>query len=295
MDNAVEGAVSRHTQLYPSVPKAEVDQSLSNTISLPLPTELKPPPVKIDFSERGLELKCYATGFPVPSFRLTTITEPTSDALSIGQVHIGNCDFLTDNAFYGKHETFNDDLSGARRCASSYLALGIMVSPGSFAEYQLATCILRARRTCDWHRCSHHVDFDSNLIRSLDTKVVARLWGYSVARVTSLPGIVAYSRKGSRVAIADWNRILVWALSPDILVDNDTGSRYYDTAWDDNFENDVVVLKPILLKAGSVVRQMVFGRSENELVALTSIGVQVWNLGPSATGKRILRYLNGTD
>ena len=131
-----------------------------------------------------------------------------------------------------------------------------------------------------------------NLIRSSGTAVVARLWGFSQARVTSLPGIVAYSLKGSRIAIADWDKILVWALSPEILVDDDTGTRYYDMTWDDNFENDVVVLKPILLKAGSVVRQMVFGRSENELVVLTTVGVHIWNLGPSAKGMKILHYLD---
>lgn len=134
-----------------------------------------------------------------------------------------------------------------------------------------------------------------NLMRLSGTVVVARLWGYSQARVTSLPGIVAYSLQGSRIAIADWDKILVWALSPEVLVDDNTGTRYYDTTWDDNFENDVVVLKPILLKAGSVVRQMVFGRTENELVVLTTIGVQIWNLGPSAKGMKILRYLDKMD
>ena len=84
----------------------------------------------------------------------------------------------------------------------------------------------------------------------------------------------------------------MWALNPEILVDDDLGSRYYDTAWDDNFENDMVVLKPILLKARSVVRQMVFGKTEDELVASTSTGIQIWNLVPSATGKRMLRYLD---
>ena len=134
-----------------------------------------------------------------------------------------------------------------------------------------------------------------NLIRLSGKVVVARLWGYSQARVTSLPEIVAYSLKGSRIAIADWDKILVWALSPEVLVDDDIGTRYYDTTWDDSFENDVVVLKPILLKAGSVVRQMVFGRTENELIVLTTIGVQIWNLGPSAKGMKIMRYLEKKD
>ena len=134
-----------------------------------------------------------------------------------------------------------------------------------------------------------------SFIRLSGKIVVARLWGYSQARVTSLPGVVAYSPKGSRIAIADWDKILVWALSPEVLVDDDTGTRYYDTTWDVNFENDVVVLKPILLKAGSVVRQMAFGGMEDELAVLTSGGLQIWNLGPSGTGKRELHHLDEWD
>jgi len=285
----------RYTPLYPPLPKAKVDRSWSRTIKLPLLAELRPPPVKVVYSEHGLDLKCYATGFPVPSFRLNTMTGVESGTPVIDKIHIGKCDFLTDSPFYGKHEISEGSLNRVHRCTSSYLALGTTVSPGTFGQCRIATCILRARRTYDRHRGSRLVDFDINLIRLSGTVVVARLWGYSQARVTSLPGIVAYSLKGSRIAIADWDKILVWALSPEVLVDDDTGTRYYDPTWDDNFENDVVVLKPILLKAGSVVRQMVFGRTENELVVLTTIGVQIWNLGPSAKGMKILRYLDKMD
>jgi len=291
----VEGAVLRYTQLYPSLPKAKVDRSSSSTIKLPLLPELRPPPVKVVYSEHGLNLKCYATGFPVPSFLLNTIAGVENSMPLIGRIHIGKCDFLADSPFYGNHEIFGGYLNRVHQCTSSYLALGTTVSPGTLGERRIATCILRARRTCDRHRGSRLIDFDMNLIRLSGAVVVARLWGYSQARVTSLPGIVAYSLKGSRIAIADWDKILVWALSPEVLVDDDTGTRYYDMTWDDNFENDVVVLKPILLKAGSVVRQMVFGRTENELVVLTTIGVQIWNLGPSAKGMKILRYLDKMD
>jgi hypothetical protein len=290
-----EGAVLRYAKLYPSLPKARVDRSSSSTIKPPLLAELRPPPVKIVYSEHGLNLKCYTTGFPVPSFHLDTVTGAESVTSVIGRIHIGKCDFLTDSPFYGKHEISRGYLNRVHRCTSSYLALGTTVSPGILGRRLIATCILRARRTCDQHRGSRLVDFDMNLIRLPGKVVVARLWGYSQARVTSLPEIVAYSLKGSRIAIADWDKILVWALSPEVLVDDDTGTRYYDTTWDDSFENDVVVLKPILLKAGSVVRQMVFGRTENELVVLTTIGVQIWNLGPSAKGMKIMRYLEKKD
>jgi hypothetical protein len=136
------------------------------------------------------------------------------------------------------------------------------------------------------------VNLDSSLTRSFDKDVVGRLWGYKGAPMTSLPGIVTYSSNATRIAIADWDKILIWALNGDALIDYDAGSRYYDMVWDKIFHHDHVVLKPILLKAGSVVRQMAFGRNENELVALTSKGLQIWNLGASGTGSRVLHYLD---
>ena len=290
-----EGAVPWYPELYWPLPKAEVDRSSLSTIRLPLLAESRPPPVRVVYSEHGLNLKCYATGFPVPSFHLDTINIAENDTSVIGRIHLGGCDFLIESPFYGKHEISEGYPNRVHQCTSSYLVLSCALMPGTFSQCRIATGILRARRTCDQHRGSRLVDFDVNLVRSSGTVVVARLWGFSQARVTSLPGIVAYSLKGSRIAVADWDKILVWALSPEVLVDDDTGTRYYDTTWDDNFENDVVVLKPILLKAGSVVRQMVFGRTENELVVLTTIGVHIWNLGPSAKGMKILRYLDKTD
>jgi hypothetical protein len=283
-------AFSQHAQLYPPVPKKDIDQPLSSTIQFLLPLELKPPPLRVMFCNSGQKLRCYAADYPVPSFRLNTAGDAVSDDSAIGKVHIGSCEFLVDNPFYGRHESFDDDHTGTR-CTSSYLVLGITTSSRTLHESRPALCIIRARKTVDHDVCRHLINLDSCLTRSFETHVVSRLWGYRPP-MTSLPGIVAYSRNATRMAVADWDKILIWALNGQVLVDGDTGSRYYDTVWDDNFEHDHVVLKPILLKAGSVVRQMAFGANENELVALISTGFQVWNLGASGTGKRELHHLD---
>jgi hypothetical protein len=287
-------AFSWRVVLYPPALKKDSDQPLSSTIQSRLPLALKPPPLRVTFCESGQKLKCYAAGYPVPSFRLNARGEAASDASAIGKVHIGSYDFLVDDPFTGKHESFDVDRAGTRHCTTSYLYLGITISAEPFDESRLAACIIRARRTSDHNICRHLVNFDTGLTGSFNTEVVGRLWGYR-APMTSLPGIVAYSQNAMRIAVADWDRILVWPLNGQVLIDGDAGSRYYDKIWDDGFEHDHVVLKPILLKAGSVVRQMAFGETENELVALTAGGLQIWNMGASGTGKRILHHLDERD
>jgi hypothetical protein len=231
----------------------------------------------------------------VPSFRLDTIDRVTSDESAIGKVHIGSYDFLVDNPFYAKHERGEEDGTGRRRCTFTYLALGITKTFKTIDESRLAACIIRAHRTVYYGTCSHLVDLDINFRTLLGPEVVGRLWGYNQAPVTSLPGVIAYSPNGSRIAIADWDKILVWALNAEVLVDGNTGSQYYDMVQENKLEQNHAVLKPILLKAESVVRQMAFGRMEDELAVLTSGGLQIWNLGPSGTGKREVHRLDEWD
>jgi hypothetical protein len=175
---------------------------------------------------------------------------------------------------------------------SSYLALGAMVSCGNVvSESPLAACVMRARRPRDAEWCYHGVNLGSSIARSFKHDVVGRLWGFHGARMTSLTGIAACSTTCTRSAIADWDKILIWALNGEVLMDGEAGSRYYDMVWDPRFCHDHVVLKPILLLAGSVVRQMVFGRHDNELVALTSSRLQIWELGASGMGRRVVHGL----
>jgi hypothetical protein len=294
-DDIDEGSISRRKQLYPPESTTTVDLLWSDAAKLPLPKVLRPPPVKAVFTEHGGDLKCYAAGFSVPSFRLDAVDRAISDEWAIGKVHIGSYDFLVDNLFYAKHESDDEDGTGRRRCTITYLALGITKTFGTIDESRLAACIVRAHRTLSSTICSHLIDLDVNFRTLLRAEVVGRLWGYNQAPVTSLPGVVAYSRNGSRIAIADWDKILVWALNGEALVDGNTGSQYYDMVQENRLEQNHVVLKPILLKAESVVRQMAFGGMEDELAVLTSGGLQIWNLGPSGTGKRELHHLDEWD
>ena len=48
---------------------------------------------------------------------------------------------------------------------------------------------------------------------------------------------------------------------------------------------DMATLSPLVLHSESPVHKLAFA-SSNELISLTSKGVQSWNIGPGATGKR---------
>lgn len=106
-----------------------------------------------------------------------------------------------------------------------------------------------------------------------------------------MTAVMAFAQNGTRIAIAYWDKILVWALQPDVLAGKLIGGEWvhdwiYERTVDENLKCSLVELKPILLKADAVVHKMAFTASENELVTITDRSVQIWNLGPSAIGRR---------
>ena len=97
---------------------------------------------------------------------------------------------------------------------------------------------------------------------------------------------MAYSEKGTRIAVAYWDKIFVWPLLPKALAQIGKDPKVYKKSYDKNLKCNLVELKPIMLKAEAVVHKMAFTASEDELITITDKGLQIWNLGPSATGRR---------
>ena len=221
----------------------------------------------------------------MPFHRIDAVNFSQS-GIPVERFGIEGLEFTVDDPFFGTHEAYTDQVTSDRYCLSNYLSLGTADCHGS-----MIACIFRSRSRVDHDECRHLIDLDVHQASSSYNKIVARLWGFKQAS-TSLPGVFAYSEKGSRIAIAHWDKIYVWAVNGQHLVEDDQGSRYYDKVWDCNMGCDVVELMPILLRAGSVVRKMIFYEKEDELICLTTAGLQVWNLGPSGTGKRETRFLD---
>ncbi|KIW67283.1 hypothetical protein PV04_06548 [Phialophora macrospora] len=83
------------------------------------------------------------------------------------------------------------------------------------------------------HEVEIHSDSDDDLGRGTrdgtEVRVVARLWGWN-AQDTSLSGAetVQVSPMGERIAIAQWDKVLIYALDPDALCEE---------AWDDGADS----------------------------------------------------------
>jgi hypothetical protein len=83
------------------------------------------------------------------------------------------------------------------------------------------------------HEVEIHSDSEDDVSRGgrdrTEVRVVARLWGWN-AQDTSLSGseTVKVSPRGERIAIAQWDKVLVYALDPDALCEE---------AWDDGTDS----------------------------------------------------------
>jgi hypothetical protein len=161
-------------------------------------------------------------------------------------------------------------------------------------QNQIIACIMRSWEAIPENDCPHtiHLDEPHAIATTDDIEIAARLWGFTPA-TTSLAGVMAFAEQGTRIAIARWDRIFVWALEPKALAGAGRWARrwVYQHIYDRHFKCNLVELKPIVLEANAVVHKMAFTANENELVTITDVGLKIWNLGPSATGRRTVRLL----
>jgi hypothetical protein len=189
--------------------------------------------------------------------------------------------------FFGTHETSTQ--TGFEVCRWRYLSLGIAKHR---EENWTVACLLRSEATCRARNCGHQMNLERGR-RLQDWTVMARLWGFRDATDSSLGCKVAASKLGTRIAVANWNVIYVWALEPGALIDGDPDT-YYDPSWRSTSTGQIE-LQPIVLKLDAVCFQLRFTKTENELVAITDRGIMLWDLTPSGRGSRSRRQLDVGD
>lgn len=190
--------------------------------------------------------------------------------------------FSIEIPFFGTHETL--DLSGFSACRWSYLALGIATHR---KEKWTVACLLRSEATCLARNCGHSLNLDRGR-RLTNWTVAARLWGFR-SSTDSLGCRVAASTKGTRIAIANWDIIHVWALEPGALVEMDPEGYYHPSSRSPS--TGQIELQPIVLRLNAVCSQLRFTKKENELVAITDRGIMLWNLSQTAKSARICREM----
>jgi hypothetical protein len=116
---------------------------------------------------------------------------------------------------------------------------------------------------------------------------VAQLGGYHESN-TSEGSLIAASPLGTRIAIASWNTVTVWALEPRVLVDEEAG--YYPESWINSA--GLTELRPAAIQLDAVCLQLKFTDNENRFVAITDRGLMLLDIRPSGRGVETVELRN---
>ncbi|KAI9700729.1 MAG: hypothetical protein M1836_002098 [Candelina mexicana] len=187
--------------------------------------------------------------------------------------------------FHGFHETFRGD-NDLDYCRTRYLAIGINVGR------EQAAYVVQAEQECLYLNCDHETDLQQGR-GSSEWRPLAQLGRYTQGR-SSLGTVMAVSQQGRRIAMADWDRLLVWALEPETFQVGDpynyqSGNfrRFYGCDEDDA----ILRIEPLQLPTQGVMHRLCF-TGEDRLYAIADSGPMRWDLGPSCSNKRSFETLD---
>lgn len=165
-------------------------------------------------------------------------------------------------------------------CRRIYLSFGMATHR---TEGWTVACILKSVGRCETTtNCDYVLDLADGLQRA-DWMLVARLWGFQ-RPTNSIGCVVAASKRGSRLAVANWNVLYVWALDMSALTATYPSEFYPPWSWRDTPK--AVDLGPVVIQLHAVCFQLRFLEGENELMAITDRGVMHWDLSPLGKGER---------
>jgi hypothetical protein len=184
--------------------------------------------------------------------------------------------------FFGTHARRNED--NIEMCHWRYLAFGIATHR---KENWTVACLLKSEARCQAQNCGHILNLDRGR-RFSQWTIVARLWGFQNP-TNSLGCKIAASDRGTRLAVANWNVIYVWALEPNALIE-ENANGFYPTSFRST-SSGVIELRPIVLPLDAVCFKLGFTHQEDELIAITDRGLMYWDLGPLGKGQRITQRL----
>ncbi|KAJ5180755.1 hypothetical protein N7492_003965 [Penicillium capsulatum] len=178
--------------------------------------------------------------------------------------------------FFGTHESTDPFLRNV--CHWQYLSIGIATHR---VQHWTVACLLKSESRPSSIRCGG-AGHPWNLERGRRLEhwhVMAQLGGFQEA-TTSHGSVIATSRRGTRVAVASWKTISIWALEPDMLIEEEFS--YYPESWQSS--DSYPVLRPAIIQLEGVCSQLMFTKKEDELVAITDRGLVYFHLWPSHAG-----------
>lgn len=190
-------------------------------------------------------------------------------------------DFIVGMPFWGCHlEHARAEYGG---CSTCFLAIGINMTAASQNTY-----ILHGTQRHIFHRanqCNHDDPDLQSGIQCRSWRAQAFLAGWSQS-MSSLGTVTAISPHASRIAAANWDRVLVWTFNPAQLHHSSSGtSQNYFPARDYNSNKRIGRLRPVQLPTQGVVYRMLW-TSESVLFATTEHGLVQWDMGSTCTGKQ---------
>lgn len=255
-----------------------------------LPSDEKGPVIDLAFNDRFSQLLYYYRAQSIyGSFQRINIF---SSSVFRPKLHENSCAvqfseslslmFSIAIPFFGKHETRH--AVNPQTCRWQYLSFGIATHR---EENWTVACLLKSEALCRARNCGHVLNLERGR-RFLDWTVVGRLWGFQDS-TNSLGCIVAASNHGTRLAVANWNTIYIWALEPNALIERNASGFYPPCS--QSASSGMIELRPVTLQLGAVCFKLRFTDKEDELLALTDRGVVYWNFGPLGKGERTVHKL----
>ncbi|KAJ5731053.1 uncharacterized protein N7483_005561 [Penicillium malachiteum] len=251
------------------------------------PGQRKGPTVRLAFNDRGQQLLHYYRAqtlynsfqrihwLPAPGHLRPNVVD---NGCVVEFTRSLSLRFSIGIPFFGTHQA-GDGTIGSR-CHWQYLAVGIATHR---VEHWSVACILRSESFPGSHHCGHIMNLERGR-RFQDWHIMAQLGGFQEAS-TSQGSLIAASHQGTRLAMASWKTISIWALEPNALIQMDHGDEFYPESWRSAEEH--LEIPPVIIQLDAVCSQLQFTENENELFALTDRGIMLLRLKPDGQGIRV--------
>ncbi|KAJ5659108.1 hypothetical protein N7507_005559 [Penicillium longicatenatum] len=240
------------------------------------------PAVKLAFNDQGQQLLHYKRGHTLYSSfqKIDWVSSPgqwkpktNKNGANVTFTSSLSLNFSIGIPFYGTHQ--QGDGSFGSRCHWQYLAIGIATHR---VEHWSVACLLRSEASPTTHTCTHEQNIDRG--RRFETwQIMAQLEGFKEAN-TSTGSLIATSPQATRIAVASWKTVTIWALEPNVLINREDG--FYPESW--RAEGGYPALRPAVIQLDAVCSQLEFTENGNELVAITDRGLMLLRLKPEERG-----------
>lgn len=241
------------------------------------------------FVDDDSKLNLYKAGAPVHSWYMSCPDPAEEDSGSIWS----NTAFI-DSENDGEHQAFEVgmpyygihtysvfvDRQSMPVCQTSYFALAMSKTLNECGQTDVF--VVSADSYLSVGSCDHKIHLDKGR-KSSSWTALALLAGFRQRWLSSLGTPIAVSHCGTRIAAANWSRVLVWSVDPKVLHQGDL-QRYFP-ARDYNVRKGIGRLRPTLLSSEGVVHKMLWA-DETQLYATTDQGLAKWDIGPMSEGRR---------